>query len=296
VTPLGELFALLAALFWAIAVILFRKSGETVSPLALNLFRVGFSSLLFGAVLIITGRPVWGVVPLEDYLILMASGVIAIAISDTLFHMCLNRVGAGVNAIVDALYSPFVIVIAWFMLGERLGFWQFAGMGLIMAAVIVATRVKPPPNTDRRTLITGVLYGVAAMATLSFGIVLAKPVLAHTDVVWATSIRQFGSLLVLAPLALISRDRRQHFAVFRPQQNWRYMLPGTFLGSFLALMFWIAGMKLTEAGKAAILNQTSTIYILILAAVFLKEPFTWRRGVAAVLALGGIMMVILPTM
>lgn len=293
---MGEVFALIAALLWAIAVILFRKSGETTAPLALNLFRVGFSSILFAIVLMVTGRPLLGVVPTEDYLILVASGIIAIALSDTLFHMCLNRVGAGVNAIVDALYSPFVIIIAWFMLGERLGPWQFAGMGLIMSAVVLATRVTPPEGVDRRTLITGVLYGVGAMASLSFGIVLAKPVLVHTDVIWATSIRQFGSLAVLVPMALIHPKRREYFAVFRPQANWRYLLPGAFLGSFLALLFWIAGMKLTEAGKAAILNQTSTIYILILAAIFLKEPFSWRRGLAAILALGGIMMVILPTM
>ncbi|MFT5234399.1 MAG: drug/metabolite transporter (DMT)-like permease [Candidatus Krumholzibacteriia bacterium] len=293
---MGELCALTAALLWAIAVVLFRKSGETVSPLALNLFRVGVSSVLFAGVLLATGRPLLGVVPTKDYLILVASGVIAIAISDTLFHMCLNRVGAGVNAIVDTLYSPFVVIMAWFMLGERLGPWQFAGMGLILSAVILATRVTPPAGIDRRTLVIGVLYGVGAMATLSFGIVLAKPVLVQTDVIWATSIRQFGSLMVLAPIALASPRRREYFGVFKPRANWRYMLPGTFLGSFLALMFWIAGMKLTEAGKAAILNQTSTIYILILAALFLHEPFSWRRGAAAFLALGGIAMVILPAM
>ncbi len=290
---MGEVFALAAALVWAGAVILFRKSGETVPPLALNLFRVSVSSVLFGAVLWASGRPLFGVAPLGDYLILMASGIIAIALSDTLFHMCLNRVGAGVNAIVDTLYSPFIIICAWFMLGERLGPWQIAGMSLIIGAVMVATRVTPPEGVERRTLITGILIGVGAMASLSFGIVLAKPVLNHTDIIWATSVRQFGSLLVLVPMTLIHPDRRRLWSVFRPHYSWRYSVPGTFMGSFLALMFWIGGMKLTEAGTAAILNQTSTIYILILASVFLKEPFSWRRGLAAVMALGGILLVFL---
>jgi len=292
---MGELFALAAALVWAGAVILFRKSGETVSPLALNLFRVSVSSLLFGAMLWVTDRPLVGVAPLADYLILMASGVIAIAFSDTLFHMCLNRIGAGGNAIVDTLYSPFIIVCAWFMLGERLGTAQLGGLVLILAGVLISTRVTPPPGTDRRTLVFGVLLGVGAMATLSFGIVLAKPVLNHSDVIWATSIRQFGSLLVLVPITLIHPGRRELWSVFRPHKSWRFSVPGTVMGSFLALLFWIAGMKLTEAGTAAILNQTSTIYILIFASVFLKERFSWSRGVAAVLALGGIALVLWPT-
>jgi drug/metabolite transporter (DMT)-like permease len=291
---MGEFYALAAALVWAGAVILFRKSGETTSPLALNLFRVAVSSLLFGTLLVVSGKPLFGVAPLRDYLILVASGIIAIALSDTLFHMCLNRVGAGVNAIVDTLYSPFIVVCAWFMLGERLTPWQVGGMVLVVAAVLSATRVTPPRGTDRRTLVSGILIGVGAMASLSFGIVLAKPVLNHADVVWATSVRQFGSLLVLVPVTLVHPERRRLWGVFRPNRAWRFSLPGTFLGSFLALLFWIGGMKLTTAGTAAILNQTSTIYILILASVFLGEPFGWRRTLSAVLALTGILMVIRP--
>ena len=292
---MGELFALAAALVWAGAVILFRKSGETIPPLALNLFRVGVSSVLFTGLLMSTGRPLFGVAPLGDYLILMASGIIAIALSDTLFHMCLNRVGAGINAIVDTLYSPFIIICAWLMLGERLGPWQIGGMSLIVGGVLVATQATPPSGLKRKDLVTGVLIGVGAMASLSFGIVLAKPVLNHSDVIWATAVRQFGSLLALVPITLLHPKRRQYWSVFKPQAAWRFTLPGTVMGSFLALMFWIAGMKYTQAGTAAILNQTSTIYILIFASLFLKEPFSWRRGLAAGLALGGIVMVLWPT-
>ncbi len=292
---MGEFFALAAALVWAGAVILFRKSGESVSPLALNLFRVGLSSVLFLLVLVVTGRPLFGAAPLSDYLILMASGIIAIALSDTLFHMCLNRVGAGVNAIVDTLYSPFIVIYAWFMLGETLAPLQIGGMVLIVGGVLVTTQAAPPRGTSRRTLISGILLGVGAMASLSFGIVLAKPVLNHSDVIWATAIRQFGSLLVLVPITLLHRGRRRLWSVFRPHRSWRFSVPGTVMGSFLALLFWIAGMKMTQAGTAAILNQTSTVYILVFASLFLREPFSWRRALAATMALGGIALVLWPT-
>ncbi len=92
------------------------------------------------------------------------------------------------------------------------------------------------------------LLGIAAMAFLGFGIVLAKQVLDGANVIWATAVRQFGALVVLIP-----------------GPSWKYSLPGTSLGSYVALILWIAGMKLIPAGKAAILNQSSTIYILLLA-------------------------------
>jgi drug/metabolite transporter (DMT)-like permease len=289
---MGEFFALACALAWAFAVVLFRKSGESTSPLALNLFRVSVSSALFLVALVVTGRPILGAAPWSDYGILAASGIIAIAISDTLFHMCLNRVGAGINAIVDTFYSPFILLFAFLMLGETLSPIQVAGMVLIVTGTLVATRIRPPRETPRAVLVQGILLGVGAMASLAFGIVLAKPVLEKSDVLWATAIRQFGSLMVLAPVSLAHPGRRKLWGVFRPQRSWLFSLPGTVLGSFVALLLWIAGMKHIPAGKAAILNQTSTIYILILASLLLKEPFTRRKFVASGLAFGGVLLVL----
>ena len=288
---MGEIYSLACALVWAVAVIFFRKSGETVSPFFLNLFRVAVSSLLFALSMALLRRPILGCAPLEDYLVLVASGVIAVALSDTLFHMCLNRVGAGLNALISTLYSPFIILFAFLMLGERLAWEQFLGMALIIGGVLIASCSRTPEGVSRRDLIIGVLQGVMSMATLGFGIILAKPVLERTDILWATTVRQLGSLAILAPVALLWPGRARRLAIFRPHAAWKFSLPGAFLGSYLALILWIGGMKYTTAGNAGILNQTSTIYILILASIFLKEPFTRSKCLAAALTLLGIIFV-----
>ena len=289
---LGEFYALSCALVWAFAVILFRKSGSTIAPLALNLFRVGITSILFLLSLLVLRIPLWGHAPLSDYLILMASGIIAIAVADTLFHMSLNRVGAGINAIVNSLYSPSVLLFAYLMLGERFTLMQFMGMILMVSGLVVATQVQPPPGTTRRDLVVGIGLGVMAMACLGFGIVLAKQVLEGANVLWATSIRQFGSLAVLIPITLLRKDRVRTWRVFIPSADWKYSLPGAILGSYVALILWIAGMKMIPAGKAALLNQTSTIYLLFLACLILKEPFGKRKALAAFLSVCGVLLVL----
>ena len=154
---MGELFALGTAVFWSFAVILFKRSGEKVPPLALNFFRVGVASLLFLLTFAVMREPLWGMAPLKDYLILVLSGFLAIAISDTLFHRCLNMVGAGINAIVDTLYSPFIVFFAFVLLGERFTFWHYAGMVVIMTGVLVTTRARPPEGSTRRQLLVGIL-------------------------------------------------------------------------------------------------------------------------------------------
>ncbi len=292
---MGEIYALTCGLAWAFAVILFRKSGESVGPLALNLFRVSISCFLFLMTLFILQSPLFGRAPWQDYAILMISGVIAIAISDTLFHMCLNRVGAGVNAIVDLLYSPFVILVAFFMLGETLSIRNILGMCLIISGVVLTTRMKTPPGIPRKVIIQGVLFGVGAMASLAVGIVMAKPVLERSDVLWATTVRQLGSLMALVPIAFLLPGRAARFSVFLPSKSWGFAIPGTVLGSYFALILWIAGLKYVETGKAAILNQTSTLYILVLASIFLKEPFGAQKALALFLAAAGVSLVLYPS-
>ncbi len=288
---MGELLALVTAVAWAVAVILFARSGEHVPPFSLNLFRVSVGAALLLPTLLLSGGALWGVAPLGDYLILVASGVIAIAISDTLFHMCLNRVGAGITAIVDCLYSPLVVLLAFGFIGERLRAWQVVGMLLVLASIVVTSRARPPAGATTRTLLVGIGLGVLAMLTLAIGIVMAKPVLNHSPVLWATTVRQLGALVALAVSLPFVPGGRGALAVFRPVASWRYSLSGAFLGSYVALILWIAGMKYAQAGVAAILNQTRTVFILLFASLFLEEPFTRRKAAAVLLAVAGILVV-----
>ncbi len=290
---MGEMYALLTAVMWASAVILLKRSGESIPPLPLNIFRVVLSSAALLATMLVAGQEVFRPAPARDYLILFASGVIAIAISDTLFLMALNRVGAGIAAIIDCLYAPGVVLFAFALLGERLGPWQSAGMVLVIGGVLIAARHEPPEGVPARQILIGSAYGVLSMATVALGIVIAKPVLNHSPVLWATTMRQIGAVVVLVLAGLLLPNRGSVFSCFRPSRTWKHAVPATFLGSYLALIFWIAGMKYTYAGPAAILNQTSSIYILILASIFLKEPFTGRKVLATVLAVLGIVMVTL---
>ena len=134
---LGEYLALASAVVWAVAVILFRISGKTVSPFALNLFKNAVALVLFLPLLLLLGKPLLPAAPAADYGLLLGSGFLGIAVSDTLFLMALNLLGASLLAIVDCVYSPFIIVLSYFFLGERLNPWQFSGVLLIAAAIAV---------------------------------------------------------------------------------------------------------------------------------------------------------------
>jgi drug/metabolite transporter (DMT)-like permease len=96
-----------------------------------------------------------------------------------------------------------------------------------------------------------------------------------------------GGLAVLMLLLRFHPDRKSVWAAFRPQPGLKWMLSGTIFGSYLSLMCWLAGFKYARAAIAAPLNQTSTMFVVLLAALFLGEPLTKVKLLAVALAFSG---------
>jgi drug/metabolite transporter (DMT)-like permease len=71
----------------------------------------------------------------EDWGILWLFAVVSILIPQTVFAMGLKILNASTAGIIGILEPVFAIVIAFFALGETLGFVQFLGALLVVAAV-----------------------------------------------------------------------------------------------------------------------------------------------------------------
>ena len=63
------------------------------------------------------------------------------------------------------------------------------------------------------------------------------------------------------------------------------------MGTYLSVIFWLAGYKYTLAGRAAIYNQLSTIFIIVLARIFLKESFNFKKIIGLIFAIIGAILV-----
>jgi drug/metabolite transporter (DMT)-like permease len=289
---LGQTLSLLAAVTWAFAVILFKKSGETVHPIALNLFKNLLAVVLFLPTLWIFGGALTHPVPANEYLLFMLSGVLGIGIGDTLFFKSLNRIGAGLSAIVICLYSPFIIGLSYLWLGERLAASQAMGALMIIAAVLLTTRLKDTQRIGRADLLWGIIWGVLATASMAVGIVMIKPWLVRAPLLWAIEIRLVGGIMSLVLITLFHPSRQKILASLLIPGGRIYTVSGAFVGAYLAMLVWLAGMKLTQVSIASALNQTSTLFVFLFAALFLREPITWRRTVTIIMAVSGAFLVI----
>lgn len=288
---LGEILALSSAIFWALAVILFRISGKTVHPIGLNLFKNIFSALLIILTFLALKEPILLNLPWTDYLLMGLSGLIGIALSDTLFFYALNFLGAELVAIVDCTYSPFIIGLSILFIGERMKTIQILGVLLIIFAVLLIAQKKNEETISRRKLLSGIALGILAMFFTAVGIVMVKPLLNHFSVLWASLLRLLGAIISLGIFIIFYPAPQRILRPLFSTSNLKIVIPASFLGAYLGLIAWLGGMKYTQASIASALSQMNTIFIFILAAIFLKEKITTGKIVAIVSAFSGAFLV-----
>ena len=288
---LGELLSITTAVIWAFAVTLFKKSGESVHPLALNAFKNLLAMVLFIPTIWLLGQTLLIPADRNVYVILLLSGAIGIGIGDTLFFKSLNLLGAGLTGIVVCFYSPFIILFSFIWLQESLTPLQLLGVLLIISAILIATLRQRVAEITPRRIVAGIVYGFIASAAMAIGVVLMKPLLDIYPVIWVAEIRLLGGMVVLLLVLLLHGRRKNIINSLISTRNWRYTLAGSFFGAYLAMLIWIAGIKYTQASIASALNQTSTIFIFIFAGLILKEPITLRRALGIILAFTGAFLV-----
>lgn len=182
--------------------------------------------------------------------------------------------------------------ILW--LGERLTMWQAVGSGLIVLAVVVASyttgRHSGTP-LPRKELLKGILWGVLSHGMMALGLVMVKPVLDEQPLMWTTIWRLVGGVAGLLLLLAVHPERKFVAGSLRIRSGWKFMISATLIGQYITLLTWLGGMKYTLASVASALNQTSTMFTFILAALLLHEPVTKRKLAAIVLAITGAALV-----
>lgn len=287
---LGEIFALSSAICWATAIILFKHSGEALSATALNLFKNTLATfLLVPTALLMEGFQL----PQLDafnWMIVAVSGFIGIALSDTWYFLALRKVGAGNTAIVSSLYSPFVIVLSVLFLNETLHWTQFIGFSMVLVGIVLVTWQRNRKNVDAPVLWQGLALAAGAVFLNAVGVVMVKRILEGDGFFWIISLRLIGGIIGSIALLLIGRKFLRVVQELKQPRDWRILIIASVLGTYISMMLWLGGYKYTDAIIASVLNETSIMFIVLFAWLFLKEEVNRRRLAGVVLAFLGVIV------
>lgn len=87
-------------------------------------------------------------------------------------------------------------------------------------------------------------------------------------------------------------------SLFLPQEKlekgdlWR-IAAASFLGFFMCQITFLVGIKMVTSIDASIISTLSPIFTMFIAAIFIKEPITWKKALGVFISFGGVLFLIL---
>ncbi len=281
----GIAAALGSSASWAIGSILFAQLGRRLRPVALTLAKGAISVVLLAAVLSFA-RPA-APVPPQSLGLLIVSGILGIAVGDTLFFAALQRLGASMLVLLFALGQGLTVILAVLRLGERPSFVQFLGIAIVPVSVTAVLWLRSERD-NRRTEAAGVLLGLGSIVSMSVSVIIAKVGLGEAGALDATFIRMVAGVVCVGSWTLmfgqVGADLK---AVLDPRFAAKLtvaVVVVTFGGFWLSLV----AVKNIDVAVANTLNSTEPIFVLPLAAIYLRERVTVPQVLCAIATVMGV--------
>src|SRR5690606_8835557 len=171
-TIIGPLAALTAALFWALATLLYSQAGSYLSAAQLNLVK----GIVACPLLVLAGWFTGQLLAIEGNLatyLLLASGVIGITLGDTLYFAALRRLGPWHTMLLEYLAPPFAALLAWLLLAQGMRWYEVVAALVIISGIFVVISEKPKSAERVQLNMSGIAAGVGAALCQALGLVMS---------------------------------------------------------------------------------------------------------------------------
>jgi drug/metabolite transporter (DMT)-like permease len=283
---IGIIAALGSAASWAVGAILFQRLGERISPLALTLAKGTLSAILLAATLFLTQ---YEGVERQSLLLLILSGLLGIALGDTFFFEALQDLGAHALVVLSTLGEVLTIALAVVFLGERQDPTTWTGIILVVSGIGIVLQAKLSGEQQASSW-RGIAFGLLSVACMSVSIVIAKQGLASVSAIQATFIRMVSGTLGMFLFGMTTRQLNGWMLTFRDFKLVGHLCLSVCFITFGGFWLSLVSLKYIDISIANTLNTTDPVFVLPLAAIFLKEKITLRAIVGTAVTMAGIVL------
>ena len=163
--------ALSAAIFWSIAVIIFKSASEEISPFLITALKNTIATICFFSLFIFIDIPIWydGFETL-DYLKIVVSGILGMGLADVIFLYALSKIGANRIALINCFEPVVIYILSVIFLSTVLTSQQILGFVIVIIAILIINYEKDIDDLDFRVKRLGIMLQISAVILSSIGI------------------------------------------------------------------------------------------------------------------------------
>ena len=293
----GEVLALMAALFWSIAVVIFKSLTQKISPFLVNALKNTIALACFIITLSLLKIPLLNLTfTSEEYIKFIISGLLGMGIADAIFIYSLSKIGANRIAILNCFEPIAVYCFTFFLLGTSLSVLESIGFIIVIISILVISYEKDQDDIDPKIKKQGIMLQICAILCSALSMVMIKDILnLHrsdvNSIIWIAVFRLFIGFIASWAIFLCLKNTRKLLAAIKEKTIIIKIITSSVFGTFMALGCWMMGQAYIEKlPLASILGQTALIFIIIFSWIFLNEKITKVRIIASAFALLGVFL------
>jgi len=277
-----------AAAFWGGNWALARWIQHAVPPQTLGALRWGTAAVLL-LPLVLPQLARWWPVIRQEWRRLAFLGVLGVTGFSAMSYTGLTYTTAINGSLLNTAAPVFLILLAAFGLGDRVGRLEILGMVIAMAGVVVIVTRGAPEALARLELNIGDLWVLAAVLAWSLYTVLIKR--------WRTKLPPlvflFATIALSLPLPLGLSAIELHWGGRVPVFDTATLLTILYLGLFPSIgayMFWNYGVGRVGPTRATLIQYLIPVFAAILAILLLGESPRLFHVAGAALIVGGLIL------
>jgi drug/metabolite transporter (DMT)-like permease len=223
----------------------------------------------------------------KDYAILFLQAMCGGFIFSLFMLSGLTYTSASAAGIITSTLPAFILILSFFILGEKITPTKFIAIVITVAGLMVLTIGKGEALANHATLLGDFLILMAVIPEAAFSII-AKWQNAKIHPASVAAITASMNALVCLPFALY-----QHITIDLPVltlTQCALLFTYAITGIFFFTLFWYRGLNKTSANTAALFTSVMPLSVVVLAVIFLGEKLYWFEIVGMIMIISAIII------
>lgn len=286
---LGESFAFITAVSWALSSIIFEAATKKSDSISVNVLRL-ISGIIFLGVITFFTKGMF--LPFDsnsnNWTFLGISGIIGLFFGDMFLYEAYFLIGARLSMLFLTMTPLIVGFFGFLFLGEILTPLQITAMFITCSGILmVVIKPKNKNSNERKLSPKGLLFISLAVTLEAMGNVFTKMGAQNYDASSSTQIRMICAMTVFLFYLTFRKKWGQIIHTAKDLKTFALILAGTIV-STSGITFLVAAFNRINTGVASTISSMSPVIIIPISVIVFKEKVKFKEVLGAIISVLGI--------
>ncbi len=284
----GIIAALLSAASWAFGTVVFDKLGKVIPCAGITFLKSVMSLFLMLIIVLLCGD--LQSIGFHDSMVLLCSGIVGIAVGDTLFFKSLQDLGAKVQVLYFLMGQIVTMLLSFLLLGDVLSVREYVGAIVLLTGIVMVIwgRQENHPNKIR-----GIIGGFLSILCFSISTIMIKYTQEHIDIISASFYRMLAGSVMMCVVGVTGKRIQKWINPLADVRTLLLFILNVMvitIGGFILSMY---AVKNISVSLVSVLSTTEPIFVLCFAYLINREKAKRREIVGAIISIVGLLLIVI---